>query len=250
MTMLLPEIPGRRKPYVMAHRGNQVHCPENTLAAFSRAVQDGADIIETDLQLSSDGVFMCIHDPTVDRTTNGRGTVSGKTFEELKGLSASYGMEEFAEERIPTLSEFISIIPEDTLIALELKSDDFLDSGVCRRLVSELDRMGIRDRTIVISFSILRVQTVRSISPDIYAGWVTLFSAWPPSDVQLLGPKWQLLVINPLYVWIAHRRRQAVCPLDDFPDSRLRLYRFLGCDAILTNNPDATRKALNEMEKR
>jgi glycerophosphoryl diester phosphodiesterase len=249
MTYPLPEIPGKKKPYIIAHRGNQVLCPENTIAAFLQALEDGADIIETDLQLSSDGVFMCIHDPTVDRTTDSTGPVSQMTTAELKSLSAFYGMEGFEEERIPTLSEFASIIPDDTLIALELKGDDFLDSRVCRQLVSELDRMGIRDRTIVLSFSILRVQTVRSIAPDMLAGWITLFSAWPPVDIQLLGPKWQLLIINPLYVWIAHRRRQMVCPLDQFPDSRLGLYRFLGCDAVLTNDPGATRRALNEIDK-
>ena len=57
-------LPGRTKPYVMAHRGNRVLCPENTLASFSKAFEEGADILETDLHLSADGVFMCIHDAT------------------------------------------------------------------------------------------------------------------------------------------------------------------------------------------
>ena len=61
------------KPYVMAHRGNRVACPENTLASFRRALADGADLLETDLHLSSDGRLVCIHDATVDRTTNGKG---------------------------------------------------------------------------------------------------------------------------------------------------------------------------------
>ena len=69
-------LPGRRKPYVMAHRGNRVACPENTLAAFRRALADGADILETDLHVAADGQFVCIHDGTLDRTTNGRGLVA------------------------------------------------------------------------------------------------------------------------------------------------------------------------------
>ena len=63
----------------MAHRGNRVACPENTLAAFRRALDDGADIIETDLHVTADGEFVCIHDATVDRTTDGRGPVAGMT---------------------------------------------------------------------------------------------------------------------------------------------------------------------------
>ncbi len=69
-------IPGKTKPYIMAHRGNRTACPENTLAAFRRAITDGADILETDLHLSADQVFVCIHDPTVDRTTDGSGAVA------------------------------------------------------------------------------------------------------------------------------------------------------------------------------
>lgn len=71
-------LPDRSKPYVMAHRGNRVLCPENTLASFQQAFKEGADILETDLHLSADDVFMCIHDATVDRTTNGSGAVAEK----------------------------------------------------------------------------------------------------------------------------------------------------------------------------
>src|SRR5512136_2944979 len=98
-------IPGRPKPYVMAHRGNQVACPENTLAAFRRALADGADIIETDLHLTADGVFVCIHDGMVDRTTDGHGAVAEMTLAQIKTLSASCGRPEFAAERVPTLAE-------------------------------------------------------------------------------------------------------------------------------------------------
>ena len=118
-------LPGREKPYVMAHRGNRVACPENTLASFRRALEDGADILETDLHLSSDGIFVCIHDGTLDRTTDGRGPVEARTLPELKALSASCGRPEFAGERIPTLAEVAALLPPDRGLALELKSDRF-----------------------------------------------------------------------------------------------------------------------------
>ena len=76
-------IPGKPKPYLLAHRGNRVRCPENTLAAFHQALADGADALETDLHLTADGVFVCIHDATVDRTTNGTGDVAAMTSAEL-----------------------------------------------------------------------------------------------------------------------------------------------------------------------
>src|SRR5271156_7085218 len=64
-----------RKPWVIAHRGASGHAPENTLAAFERAVQLGAGFIETDLHLTRDARFVAIHDATLERTTNGRGNV-------------------------------------------------------------------------------------------------------------------------------------------------------------------------------
>ncbi len=102
-------IPNRPKPYLMAHRGNRVACPENTLAAFRRALVDGADIIETDLHLTADGVFVCIHDATVDRTTNGHGPVAEMTLAQMKSLSASYGRAEFQGEQVPTLAELSAL---------------------------------------------------------------------------------------------------------------------------------------------
>jgi len=235
---------GRPKPYVMAHRGNRVACPENTLAAFRRAIADGADILETDLHLSADGVFVCIHDGSVDRTTDGHGAVATMTLAELKGLSAACGRPEFREERIPTLAELMATLPADVTLALELKSDRFLEAAVCHALASQLAQAGVRCRTAVLSFSWPRLSALHAAAPDIPTGWITLSRPWPPPGVQLLGPFWPLLLLNPLYVGIAHRRGQVVCPLDPSPDSRLWLYRSLRCDAVLTDNSESTCRAL------
>jgi glycerophosphoryl diester phosphodiesterase len=239
-------LPGRRKPYVMAHRGNRALCPENTLASFRQALADGTDLIETDLHLSADGVFMCIHDATVDRTTDGSGAVAEKTLAELKQLSASYGRAGFENERIPTLSEFAQILPPDIGMALELKTDRFLEPAVCQRLAKDLEDLGVRGRSAVLSFSQGRLQAMANAAPDIPTGWITLKSAIPLKNVQLLGPFFPLLLLNPFYVWWAHRRNQVVCPLDPAPDKRLWLYSLLGCDAILTDDPGATVQRLKK----
>lgn len=232
----------------MAHRGNRVACPENTLAAFRRAVVDGADVIETDLHLTADGVFVCIHDSTVDRTTDGHGPVAEMTLAQVKSLSASYGRAEFQAERIPTLAELAALLPADVALALELKTDRFLDPDVCHRLVAELGTIGVRQRTVVLSFSLPRVQSVAAEASDLPIGWITLSRPWPIRECQLLGPFWPLLLLNPFYVWLAHRRGQIVAPLDPTPDRRLWLYRLLGCDAVLSDDPGATRIALSRRQ--
>jgi glycerophosphoryl diester phosphodiesterase len=238
------ELPGRPKPYVMAHRGNRAACPENTLAAFRRAFADGADILETDLHLTSDGVFVCLHDATVDRTTDGRGAVAGMTLAELKRLSASYGRPEFKGERVPALAELTAILPPGLWLALELKTDRFLEPGVCRRLADELGAAGVRARTVALSFHLPRVRAVRAVAPDIPIGYITMSNPLPLADVRLFGPFWPLLLLDPFYPLISHLRGGATCPLDPTPDSRLWLYRLLGCDAVLTDDPAATIRAL------
>lgn len=237
-------LPGRVKPYVMAHRGNRAACPENTLAAFRRAIEDGADVLETDLHVAADGAFVCIHDATLERTTDGAGPVEARTLAGLKALSASCGRPEFAPERIPSLAELAALLPADRGLALELKSERFLDPGVGRRLGEELASLGVLERSVVLSFSRARLDATRLGAPALPSGWITLKEPRPARGVELLGPYWPLLLVNPFYVALAHRRGQAVAPLDPNPDGRLRLYRLLGCDAVLTDDPGATVRKL------
>ena len=240
----LPELNGKSKPYVMAHRGNQVLCPENTIAAFTQAIADGADILETDLHLTSDGVFVCIHDATLDRTTDGTGPVLEKTAGEIKKLSAANQFPDFSHERVPTLKEVLKIIPDDVALALELKTDAFLDKAVCRELAHILSENNMIDRAIVISFSFARIQTVKEVAPEIYSGWITLSRLSPRKGPDMLGPYWRIFLSNPFYVFKAHIQNQAVCPLDTAPDSRLWLYKLLCCDAVITDDPGKTVKKL------
>lgn len=234
------EIPGKKKPYVMAHRGNSTHCPENTLAAFRRAFDEGTDLLETDLHLTADGVFVCIHDPTVDRTCNGSGPVAEMTLSQIKELSASYGRDEFASERVPTLAETFAILPPDAILALELKTDRFLEPPIAQRLADQIEAAGMSQRTVLLSFHLDRVLAVKRAPPHLPTGFITLKRVIPRRGAELLGPFWPILLINPFYVIWAHGQGQVVCPLDPFPDSRLWLYRLLGCDAVLTNDPGAT----------
>jgi glycerophosphoryl diester phosphodiesterase len=243
-------LPGKTKPYVMAHRGNQVKFPENTISAFRQAVYDGADIIETDLHMTSDGHFVCIHDDKVDRTTDGRGLVAEMTLSDLRTHNAANLRPDLEPEYVPTLEEFANLIPPDVGLALELKSDIFLDADIAAGLVRQLDHLGVSQRSIVLSFSFERLEAVRTASPNIAQGWITLTKPWPRTGVEMLGPLWVLLYINPFYVRRAHRFGQLVCPLDPTPEARLGTYLRLGVDAVLSDNPAATCLALSRVRNR
>src|SRR3984957_14426501 len=93
---------------LIAHRGASGHAPENTLAAFRKAIAQGVAFIETDLQLTKDARLVAIHDETVNRTTTGHGAVHDLSLYDLRKLDAgSWFGSEFAGERIPTLEEIL-----------------------------------------------------------------------------------------------------------------------------------------------
>jgi len=243
-------LPGKKKPYVMAHRGNKVMFPENTISAFRQAVDDGADIIETDLHMTSDGHFVCIHDDKVDRTTDGRGLVAEMTLSDLSTHNAANLQPDLKPERVPTLKEFANLIPQDVGLALELKSDIFLGADIATRLTRQLEHLGVSKRSIILSFSFERLEAIRAASPNLAQGWITLKKPWPRTGVEMLGPLWILLLLNPFYVRRAHKFGQLVCPLDPTPEARLGIYLRLGVDAVLSDNPAVTCLALSHVRNR
>jgi glycerophosphoryl diester phosphodiesterase len=99
---------------VIAHRGASGEWPENTMLAFARALELGADALECDVRLSADGEPVIIHDETLDRTTSGQGPVGTHTLKQLRGFDAGKG------ERIPVLEDVLDRFPETPLV-LELK---------------------------------------------------------------------------------------------------------------------------------
>ncbi len=229
----------------MAHRGNSALAPENTRASFERAIRDGADIIETDLHMTRDGALVCIHDPTLLRTAGVPVAVAGATLAELKRHPVPCGRAGFESERVPTLEELVALLPLETGLALELKTDRFLEPAVARRLGEALRTHGLLDRTAVLSFEFERCRAVKREVPEVFAGFITRVGILPPKgEAQMVGPFWPVLFANPFFVFRARRRGLFVAPLDARPDVRLWYYRLLGCDAVLTNDPGATLRKL------
>jgi glycerophosphoryl diester phosphodiesterase len=115
---------------VIGHRGASIRAPENTLAAFSLALELGADGIECDVRATADGVPVILHDATVERTTNGQGEVRALTLHQVQKLDASAGMEGYADEGIPTLAQLMDLIAGQSLVVLEYKSMEAVRASV------------------------------------------------------------------------------------------------------------------------
>jgi len=121
---------------ICAHRGASNSHPENTLDAFREAIRLGVQMIEFDVALTRDKQLVLMHDETIDRTTNGKGPVSGKTLAELKKLDAgSWKDKQFQNERIPTLDEALAVIPENIWLNVHLKGGAELAGKVTQRIL-------------------------------------------------------------------------------------------------------------------
>ena len=153
----------------IAHRGASGHAPENTLAAFRLAVEMGAKFIETDLQATRDAWIVAMHDPTVNRTTNGRGRVSQLTLAELRALDAGTWFDggsgrSYAGERVPALDEILAFANEnDVSLYLELKTSESWTME--RSLAGALAASGEISRATVISFDPAVLLSLRRIEP-------------------------------------------------------------------------------------
>jgi glycerophosphoryl diester phosphodiesterase len=114
------------RPLVIAHRGHSLEVPENTIEAYRRAIDLGAEMIEVDVNISRDGRLVMMHDATLDRTTNGVGPVSGATLNELAELDAGgwFG-KDFASLRIPTVDETVELARDAGIwMCFEVKGGD------------------------------------------------------------------------------------------------------------------------------
>lgn len=111
--------------WVAAHRGDWVYAPENSMPALEHAIQFGANMMETDVRLTKDGKIIMMHDPTVDRTTNGKGKIADMTLEEIKKLRLrnNYGI--MTQLKVPTLEEYIHAAKGKILLYLDKASIDW-----------------------------------------------------------------------------------------------------------------------------
>ena len=156
---------------IYGHRGASGYAPENTLEAFRLSMEMGADGFELDVHLSRDGELMVIHDPSVNRTTNGTGLVRDLTLAQLKDLDASCGKEAYRGAKIPTLGEVFDLI-RDThhIVNVEIKTDDFFYPEIEEKCLALAREKGVEDRVFYSSFNHYTLMKLRQLKPDVKLG--------------------------------------------------------------------------------
>ena len=229
------------RPQVIAHRGASHAAPENTLAAFARAVAMGADMIELDVQASADGALLVIHDDDTRRVAGGAGgPVAALSLREVRGLDVG-------GTTIPTLDEVLDLVRGSGIaVNVEVKAP-----GIEEGVIAALQSFGLRDVALLSSFNLQVLRRLRQLDRGVglallsgtetFHPAVRLREAYPLPLLRRLGavawhPHYRL--VNAMIVWAVHRAgyRINVWTVDD-PAIMNRLLRQ-GVDGIITDEPD------------
>ena len=230
------------RPLVFAHRGASLLAPENTMAAFHKAIQIGADGVELDVRLSLDGIPVVLHNSHVDKTTNGHGSVYDLTLDELHLLDAgSWFDNSYQNQVIPTLEEVLDEFGQTTLINIELKAryrkDPYLAESVC----TLISKMGLADRVWFSCFNPYLLRQTRKLLPSIPNGY--LYTIHSPikrmkianMPVEAVHPYFG--AISKEYVSRMHNlnKRVVVWTVDDLEVAQKCIAAKV--DVIITNDP-------------
>ncbi|WP_431679522.1 glycerophosphodiester phosphodiesterase family protein [Kitasatospora sp. KL5] len=245
----------RRTVKVIAHRGSSAALPEHTLEAYARALEDGADGLECDVRLTADGRLVCVHDRTVQRTSDGRGAVSAMTLAQLSELDFGswHSPGTPRPSSILTLEGLLELVAEagrPVELAIETKHPTRHAGRTEAELVRLLDRFGLLPRTPeestvrVMSFSELSLHRIRRAVPAVPTVYL-LERRLPvlgrtralPGGAGIAGPGIELVRRNPGLVTALRRagHRVHVWTVDEPADVELCVE--LGVEALITNRP-------------
>ena len=233
----------------MAHRGASARVPENTIAAFQAAVEEGADVVELDVRLTEDAIPVVFHDPDVTSTTDGTGYVHQLTLAEVKRLDASPG--EHERHEVPTLAEALDAI-RGVGVNLEIKNlpgePDF-DSpreATLEAAVGILREVRFDGPVLVSSFNWLTIERARELAPEIRTGFLTIAPIDPWAALVYVRSRGHDFVLpqSPALLgagadFVREARSEGVrvgtWVVDD-ADTLSMLYSW-GIDAVATNDP-------------
>ncbi|MEU1009772.1 glycerophosphodiester phosphodiesterase [Streptomyces sp. NPDC005890] len=263
---------------VVAHRGASEDAPEHTLAAYRKAIEDGADALECDVRLTADGHLVCVHDRRVNRTSNGRGAVSAleladlaaldfgswKTREAWRGRDEEPDWEHRPEDReetsVLTLERLLELVADAgrrVELAIETKHPTRWAGQVEERLIALLARFGLdtpasaaESPVRIMSFSARSLHRVRAAAPTLPTVYLMQFvsprlrDGRLPAGVQVAGPSMRIVRNHPAYIERLKRAGHQVHVWTVNEPEDVDLCVGLGVDAIITNRPLAVLRQL------
>ena len=241
----------KKRSLVFGHRGASGYCPENTLVSFKKAFEMGADGVELDVQLTSDGEVVVIHDETLERVSNGEGFVKDHSFAELRALNYNKTHPEFEYETIPALEEVLQlIVGTDKQINIELKTGVFPYEGIEEKVLALVKKYGLEKQIIYSSFNHETCMRIRELQPDAYIGFLyqDVFLHVPEyakeNGADAIHPAFWL-ALNPLTVKKAHQLGLEINTWTVNEPAYIKLCCSYGIERIITNYPDVALQIVN-----
>jgi glycerophosphoryl diester phosphodiesterase len=241
----------RNSSLVIGHRGASAHAPENTLSSFRLAAAMGADAVELDVQLTKDKKIVVIHDSTLNRTTNGSGSVSDLSLNEIKSLDAgSYFHPMFAGERIPELMEVFSEYRGNFSVNVELKS--FKINRMLVELTLEcIKDWEMQDRVLISSFNPYLLMLSHKLAPGIPLGLLVArsfgklgrFILRKGFTHQAYHP--DVSLVTPAMIKKLHSEGKEVNCWTVNDSDKMRQVASWGVDGIITNYPDIAKRIVS-----
>jgi glycerophosphoryl diester phosphodiesterase len=245
------QIERQIRPAIVAHRGASASYPENTLQSFQGAIEAGADAVELDVRMTSDGVPVIMHDLEVANTTDGEGFVHRLTLAEIKALDASKGRGPRAE--VPTLAEALDLLSGRAGVNIEVKnlpgepSFDSPKEAAAEAVVRMLHGRGFDGPALVCSFNWLSIERVQAMDGGIATGFLTTALIDPSAALVYVKAKGHQFVLpqapalfqaGRAFVDAAHADGVQVgtWTVDD-PAAIEQLFE-MGVDAVATNDPE------------
>lgn len=234
---------------ITAHRGSSSEAPENTIPAFEKAIEEGADYVEMDVRLTSDGELVLMHDPSTERTTGVDKLVCDSTYEELQQLDAGAEYpEEYAGTKIPTLKDAIDTCKGKVMMNIELKT--VRNDGELEKKVAELLRENhMEEQCIVTSFKQRSLVRIKKDDPDIVTGYIYSFGYSNRTNYEAMD----VLSIDARYltrqvVAGAHKKGIMVCAWTVNTSSEMRRMMAIGVDNIITDRVPLAKRTLKHKD--
>ncbi len=240
---------------IIAHRGASGYAPENTMPAFEMALEMNAEGIEIDVHTSKDGEVVVIHDPTINRTSNGEGLVGELTLEELRSYDyGSWYSDEFKDTTIPTLREVLELLKDwEGLLNIEIKSGPHIYEGIEQKVIDLIKEYKMEDRIIISSFNHYSLRDIKKIDPNIKIGLLYAAGLVEPwiyakrMDATALHPSYYNII--PEVVDGCKENGIQLNPYTINDESDLERMVDAGVDGIITNYPDRALKVRERMKK-
>ncbi len=244
------------RPLVIAHRGAKAYRPENTLAAYALAIEQGADMLEIDLHLARDGAVPIAHDASLEGFARA-GEIADVSLEELRAISLAAhqaGARDEQYERIPDLEEVLDRFGEVIPFNLEIKTmtEERPYSGLQKRVLDQVEGRGLLDRTLFSSFSDAVLAELRARAPRARLG--VLVDPRSPREIFERADAVGAESINLHFVNTdservdrAHRKGLAVYVYTVDQPERMRELFAIGVDGIFTNAPDQLRAVVDHL---